>query len=327
MIGQTTKSYDKEQANKKINKKSIFTSAVFVTLGAMVSCFLWGSAYPMIKLGYEEFEISSDMTATQSLFAGIRFTLAGILAVLIGCIIRMKLLLPKKSSIPMILKLSMFQTVGQYIFFYVGLAHTTGVRASIIQGTNVFAVLVVASLVFRQEKLTVGKGAGCIIGFLGVLLVSLYKGSLGTGDIIRGDLFIIITTVAYAFSSVLLKDYTKKEDPVVLSGYQFIVGGLIMTIAGLLMGGRIVKVTGRGVADLFYLAFVSAVAYTIWGILMKHNPVSRISVYGFLTPIFGVITSIILLDEGAGFGLPHLIALVLVCEGIIVVNFDSKSGG
>ena len=172
-----------------------------------------------------------------------------------------------------------------------------------------------------------GKGAGCIIGFLGVLLVSLYKGSLGTGDIIRGDLFIIISTVAYAFSSVLLKDYTKKEDPVVLSGYQFIIGGMIMTIAGLLMGGRIVKVTGRGVADLFYLAFVSAVAYTIWGILMKHNPVSRISVYGFLTPIFGVITSIILLDEGAGFGLPHLIALVLVCVGIIVVNLDSKSGG
>lgn len=327
MIGQTTKSYDKEQANKKINKKSIFTSVVFVTLGAMVSCFLWGSAYPMIKLGYEEFEISSDMTATQILFAGIRFTLAGILAVLIGCIIRRKLLLPKKSSIPMILKLSMFQTIGQYFFFYVGLAHTTGVRASIIQGTNVFAVLVVASIVFRQEKLTVGKGAGCIIGFLGVLLVSLYKGSLGTGDIIRGDLFIIISTVAYAFSSVLLKDYTKKEDPVVLSGYQFIIGGMIMTIAGLLMGGRIVKVTGRGVADLFYLAFVSAVAYTIWGILMKHNPVSRISVYGFLTPIFGVITSIILLDEGAGFGLPHLIALVLVCAGIIVVNLDSKSGG
>ena len=327
MTGQTTKSYDKEQANKKINKKSIFTSAVFVTLGAMVSCFLWGSAYPMIKLGYEEFEISSNMTATQILFAGIRFTLAGILAVLIGCIIRRKLLLPKKSSVPMILKLSIFQTIGQYFFFYVGLAHTTGVRASIIQGTNVFAVLVVASLVFRQEKLTVGKGAGCIIGFLGVLLVSLYKGSLGTGDIISGDLFIIISTVAYAFSSVLLKDYTKKEDPVVLSGYQFIIGGLIMTIAGLLMGGRIVKVTGRGVADLFYLAFVSAVAYTIWGILMKHNPVSRISVYGFLTPIFGVITSIILLDEGAGFGLPHLIALVLVCAGIIVVNLDSKSGG
>ena len=76
---------------------------------------------------------------------------------------------------------------------------------------------------------------------------------------------------------------------------------------------------------LIYLAFLSAVAYSIWGILMKHNPVSRVSVYGFLSPIFGVISSIILLNEGAGFGMIHLIALILVCVGIVVVNRDKNS--
>ena len=97
-----------------------------------------------------------------------------------------------------------------------------------------------------------------------------------------------------------------------------------MTFTGFLMGGRLETVTTRGVIDIVYLAFVSAVAYSVWGILMKHNPVSRISVYGFLTPIFGVILSIILLREGTGFGLFHLIALVLVCVGIIIVNLDNK---
>ena len=121
-----------------------------------------------------------------------------------------------------------------------------------------------------------------------------------------------------------MKEYTKKEDPVILSGYQFIAGGMIMTFAGLLMGGRLETVTTRGVIDIVYLAFVSAVAYSVWGILMKHNPVSRVSVYGFLTPIFGVIMSIILLKEGAGFGLLHLTALVLVCVGIIIVNLDNN---
>ena len=309
---------------KKQNRVTIFSSILFVTLGAMVSCFLWGSAYPVIKLGYREFKITSEMMSTQILFAGVRFTLAGILAVLIGSIFRRKILLPKKSSIPMILKLSMFQTVGQYFFFYVGLAHTTGVRASIVQGTNVFVVLVVASLIFRQEKLSFAKTFGCIIGFLGVVLVNLADGGLGEGNIILGDLFIFLSTVAYAFSSVLLKEYTKKEDPVVLSGYQFIAGGLIMTLAGFLMGGRLGTVTARGVIDIVYLAFVSAIAYSVWGILMKHNPVSRISVYGFLTPIFGVILSIILLNEGTVFGPLHLAALVLVCAGIIVVNRSSK---
>ena len=306
--------------NNEPQKSSILTNSIFVTLDALTSCLLWGSAYPMIKLGYMAFAISSDMMASQILFAGIRFTLAGILAVLLGCIIQRKLLLPKKSSIAMILKLSMFQTVGQYFFFYVGLAHTTGVRASIIQGTNVFVVLVVASLIFRQEKLSFGKTFGCIIGFLGVVLVNLADGGPGTGNIIQGDLFIFLSTVAYAFSSVLLKEYTKKEEPVVLSGYQFIVGGLIMTITGFVMGGRLETVTTRGVLDLIYLAFLSAVAYSIWGTLMKYNPVSRVSVYGFLSPIFGVITSIILLKEGTSFGLIHLAALILVCAGIIVVN-------
>ena len=127
----------------------------------------------------------------------------------------------------------------------------------------------------------------------------------------------------YTAIETALKEYTKKEDPVILSGYQFIAGGLIMTFTGFLMGGRLETVTTRGVIDIVYLAFVSAVAYSVWGVLMKHNPVSRISVYGFLTPIFGVILSIILLKEGAGFGLLHLTALVLVCVGIIIVNLDN----
>ena len=316
-------SFDKNELNK--TKNSFFKNPVVVTIGAMISCLLWGSAYPMIKLGYKEFAISSEMMSSQILFAGIRFTLAGILAVLLGCIIQRKVLLPKKGSITMVLKLSMFQTVGQYFFFYVGLAHTTGVRASIVQGTNVFVVLVVASFIFRQEKLSFGQTFGCLIGFLGVVLVNLSDGGLGTGNIIQGDLFVFLSTVAYAFSSVLLKEYTKKEDPVVLSGYQFIVGGLIMTLTGFLMGGRFTTVTMRGVLDLIYLAFLSAVAYSIWGILMKHNPVSRVSVYGFLSPIFGVISSIILLNEGAGFGIIHLISLILVCVGIVVVNRDKNS--
>lgn len=322
----------REQVKDNLNKNEIYTTGnsifknpVAVAIGAVISCLLWGSAYPMIKLGYKEFMISSEMMSSQILFAGIRFTIAGILAVVLGSIIQRRILLPKKSSIPMVLKLSMFQTVGQYFFFYIGLAHTTGVRASILQGTNVFAVLVVASLIFRQEKLSFVKTFGCLIGFLGVVIVSLSDGGLGKGNIIQGDLFVFLSTVAYAFSSVLLKEYTKREEPVVLSGYQFIAGGLIMTFAGLLMGGRLDTVTSKGVTYLIYLSFVSAAAYSIWGVLMKHNPVSRISVFGFLTPIFGVITSIILLDEGTGFGLLHLIALILVCVGIVVVNRSKNS--
>ena len=59
--------------------------------------------------------------------------------------------------------------------------------------------------------------------------------------------------------------------------------------------------------------------------LLKHNPVSRVAVFGFLNPVCGVILSALLLDEsGQAFDLTSLAALLLVCGGIFVVNYEKK---
>ena len=76
---------------------------------------------------------------------------------------------------------------------------------------------------------------------------------------------------------------------------------------------------------LIYLALVSAVAYTLWGCLLKHNPVSRVTIFGFLTPVFGVVLSALLLSEGGALGWSALGALVLVCAGILLVNRPAGS--
>jgi len=306
-------------------KENFLSKTIVVCLGAFVCCLLWGSAFPVIKIGYKLFNIASKDSATQILFAGIRFFLAGVMAVFIGSIIEKKPIYPKKQSITKIIKLSLLQTVAQYVFFYIGLARTTGVRASIVEGTNVFVALVVASLIFKQEKLTTRKIIGCVIGFLGVILVNITSKNASAGNYILGDCFIVMSTVAYAFSSVLLKEYSKEEAPVVLSGYQFIVGGSLMVIAGLIFGGRIEAIDRNGVGVLLYLAFVSAVAYSLWGILMKYNPISKVAVFGFMTPVFGVILSAILLGEGSSIGVIHVLSLILVCVGIYIVNSIQKN--
>ena len=311
---------NRTEGNNKQKKNRFFSDTIFLWGGAMLSCFLWGSAFPVIKIGYREFSISSDNMAAQILFAGIRFLLAGIAVVITGSIMERRIMLPQKSSASKIFKLSFFQTVAQYTFFYIGLSHTSGVRASIVQGTNVFVALFVAGLIYKLEKLDPKKMIGCAIGFSGVVLVNLSGTDLGKGSFLTGDLPIILSTVAYAFSSVLLKKYTKDESPAVLSGYQFIVGGALLILGGLLAGGRIEHISPAGIGSLLYLVFVSAAAYSIWGVLMKHNPVSRVAVFGFMTPVFGVITSLLFLDEAAAFGLIHLISLMLVCLGILTVN-------
>lgn len=308
-------------------KEKWMQKTVVVWLGALLCCALWGSAFPCIKLGYRYFQIASDDTASQILFAGCRFALAGVLAIAIGSILGKRLLLPRKSAWGKIAMLSLFQTIIQYVFFYVGLANTTGVKASIIEGVNVFIAILVASLLFHQEKLTARKLLGCAVGFAGVVLVNVTGSGLDMSFRFTGEGFIFLSTIAYAFSSVFLKRYSKEEDPVMLSGWQFVFGGLILAVCGLLAGGRLTAVTGAGIAILFYLAVVSAAAYSLWGILLKYNPVSRVTVFGFMNPVFGVLLSALLLQETESLGVMSVAALILVCVGIYLVNFGKENEG
>ena len=94
--------------------------------------------------------------------------------------------------------------------------------------------------------------------------------------------------------------------------------------AGGVMGGHITKVTPSGIGLLVYLALVSAVAYTLWSLLLKYNPPSRIAVFGFMNPVFGVMLSALLLKEkGQAFSLTGLTSLILVCIGIYIVNREN----
>lgn len=293
---------------------------IVVWFGALLCCALWGSAFPCIKIGCRLFDIASGDVAAQILFAGCRFTLAGVLALAIGSALNREWLVPKRRSYGRIAKLALLQTVAQYIFFYVGLANTTGVKASIIEGVNVFIAILVASLLFHQEKLSAAKILGCVIGFAGVVLVNISGGGLDLEFHFTGEGFIFLSTIAYAFSSVFLKRYSKEDNPVLLSGWQFVFGGLVMIVCGLLAGGRLSEWSVAGVLMLLYMAVISAVAYSLWGILLKYNPVSKVAVFGFMNPVFGVILSAILLHEGDSIGVMCLVSLALVCAGIYIVN-------
>ena len=74
-------------------------------------------------------------------------------------------------------------------------------------------------------------------------------------------------------------------------------------------------------ALLAYLGFISAGAYSLWSLALAANPVSRVAVFGFMNPIFGVLLSAVLLGE-ADVVSPAVAAgaLVLVSAGIVVVN-------
>ena len=305
-----------------MEKNKVFTNVFFVTAAAILCCALWGSATPFIKIGYS-LMLPDNNTESIMLFAGIRFFLAGIITVMIYSVARRKFLFPKRENLSKVATVASFQTVIQYIFFYIGLANTTGVKGTVISGSNTFFAILIASLIFRQEKLTLKKIIACILGFSGIIVVNLKGLDLNMNFL--GDGFVLFSTVAYAISSVLMKRYSKHEDPVVISGYQFIMGGGVMILVGFALGGVVTVQGVKAVCVLIYLAFLSAVAYSVWGVLLKHNPVSRVTVFSFMIPVFGVLLSNMLLTENSNVSPANLlVALVLICAGITILNYNKE---
>ncbi len=297
-----------------------------VCLLACVSCFLWGSAFPGVKIGYEWFQIASEASAAQIVFAGCRFFLAGIMVIFFGSLSSGRFLRPEGIQWKHAAVISLFQTILQYILFYIGLAHTAGTKASIIVGANVFIAILTASLIFRQEKLTGEKILGCLVGFAGVVLINMTPGGISMHVSFMGEGLVLLSTVAYAFSSVIMKDYSKTDHPVMLSGYQFFIGGIVMIAVGTAMGGSIRIPSVKAFGMLAYLAFASAMAYTIWSQLLKYNPVSKVAVFCFMTPVFGVILSALLLGETDQISqVQGISALVLITAGIFISHRNKNS--
>ena len=305
--------------NKMINK-NILKNKIVVCLLAVFCCLLWGSAFPFIKIGYRLFMIDASDSTSQILFAGARFFIAGILTIFFGSLLQKEALVPKRNSLKYVGIISVFQTILQYLFFYIGLAHASGVKASIINGMSTFFAILLACLLRKQEKLNAGKIIGSILGTIAVVIISTMGGTIDGTFSLVGEGFILLASASYAVSSVLMKEFSTRENPVTLSGYQFLLGGLVMMLTGFLTGGTIQTITGFGVLLLIYLALVSSVAYSIWSVLLKYNPVSSVAIYGFTTPIFGAFLSAVILEEYKNFNYKHFISLLLVSIGIYLVN-------
>ena len=299
-------------------QEAFYRKKLNLVLLAAICTFMWGTALALVKMGYTAFAIDASSVFVQIFFAGVRFFAAGVVILIFDTVRRRKVpILPAKEMGSTVV-LGLLQTGVQYSLLYVGLAHTTGTNGAICNATSVFMTILVAPLFFRKkDPVTARKLIGCLIGLSGIVLVNI--GGASAGFSFMGEGLVLLSSVCLAFAANLTKVFAKNIDPMTLMGWQFFFGGGAMLIVGLLAGERFAQVTAYGVTILVLLILIAAVAFTIWTNLLKYNPVTEVSTYNFLTPTFGVIMSSILLDEGFP-GITAVIALLLVCAGIIIAN-------
>ena len=302
-----------------MNAQKLFSKKWIVFATAVLCTLLWGSAFPGIKTGYRMFRIASQDTADQLMFAGARFLIAGILTLLISFFVEKKEhKKERRKQWPkgQIVLVAFVQTALQYVFYYIGMAHVTGVKGAILNGSTAF-FCVVTACIFYHESINGRKIAGCLLGLLGVFVVNLGKGSIGGSFSFLGEGFMLCSAVSSALGSLCNKEAAKKMGPVTLCGWELILGAVLLIGVGFLFGGRI------SILEVPATGWLAA-AFSLWTVLLKYNPMGRVTVFNFLIPVFGSLLSVIFLKDSL-WNVNTLFALLLVCAGIYLVNREPKN--
>ncbi|WP_145514580.1 DMT family transporter [Yersinia massiliensis] len=297
----------------------LFTNKKFVFLVATFCCLLWGSAYPAIKNGYALFHIAPDDIPSKMVFAGYRFLLAGLVLLIVAMISGKAIGRLKKGQYKQIALLGLTQTTLQYVFFYIGLAYTTGVKGSIMNATGTFFSVLLAHYIYQNDRLTFNKVIGCVLGFAGVMVVNFGSDLMDFNFSLMGEGFVVLAAFILSAASIYGKRISQTMDTTVMTGYQLAIGGLVLTVGGYLFGGHLNDVDWRALLLLAYLVLLSSAAFALWSLLLKYNRVGMVAPFNFLIPVSGAVLSAIFLNESI-LEWKNAVALILVCVGIVLVN-------
>ena len=157
------------------------TPAFAVAFAVLCNCF-WGSAFPFIKLGYRLFAIDAADTASILCFAGVRFMLGSVLVLLASFALEgRRPALPRGRVLAECCALGLWQTTAQYAFYYAAVALLTGAFGGILNSTQSFLGVILAHFLYRSDRMTPAKAAGCVIGFAGVLVATIGNHGGGSG--------------------------------------------------------------------------------------------------------------------------------------------------
>lgn len=295
----------------------LFQRPLWVTVFALTAAIAWGWAFPIVKIGFSAFGITPVMTGSKMLYAGIRFASAGLIVLTIARRSGHSFRVRAKSDWWFILAFALMNTTLHYFFFYIGMSHSMGSRAAILNSMSTFLVVLLACLCFKSDRMTLRKLLGCVIGFGGIMALNLGGADSGRFTWL-GDGMIIINTIVIALAGLMVRGLSRRIDIFVGTGFSLTIGGLLLVIPGLLIGGTLPVVNAKGIICLLLLISISATGFALYNKLLSCNPIGKVAIYNSLIPIVGSVTSCICLGET--FYAKYALAGILAALGIYIIN-------
>ena len=295
------------------NKLNSNVKSLFIALIVMA---LWGSLFPFIKIGYAAFNINSSSIPDILMFAGVRFTLCGLVVCILSFIKKETLTNEKSKTISYIILSSVFGIMLHYAFTYIGLSLADGSKTAIIKQLGSLLYVCFAFLFIKSEKFNASKILGAIIGFIGI--VAINAGPDGINFSI-GEILIILASVCTVFSGVITKLKLEKASPFWITGISQFAGGVTLLIAAFIMGANMLLFNLNSFLVFTYICVASIVAYTLWYYILKTSSLSKLFIIKFTEPLFACVFGAILLGEDI-FKWQYLVAFVLISWGIALGN-------
>ena len=283
-------------------------------LYALVVMLLWGTLFPMVKLGYGAFGIES--TGDILFFAGVRFTICGALICLYTLVkdkASYKAVLP--SLVPVLLS-GLFAIILHYSFTYSALKLTDSSKTAILKQVGVLFYVCFSFLFFKDDKLTVKKLVGVFLGFSGIIAINLNSSGISFN---LGDVLIIAASFCTVFSNVISKNVFRAVKPITATGVSQLFGGVVLLIVGKLLGGSMSFAFNQSSFIIIYICFASIFSYCIWFTVVKSGELSKLFIIKFAEPVFACVFGAILLGENI-FKVQYLLAFLLIATGIYVSN-------
>ena len=199
--------------------------------------------------------------------------------------------------------------------------------ASILNATVPLFTIVIAHLFLRDDKMTVQRVIGLLMGFVGVVVLLSKDLTAGAHSSILGQGAVILAAILYAGSSVYARRKTGSSPGLVRGAAPLVSATALMWIVAPVLESpvKIPQLPLTWVAVLWLGVLGSGLALILFYYLLHEIGPTRAATVTYIFPLGGVILGVIFLNEQLSWQLA--LGAVLIISSVVVVNWQTKKVG
>jgi drug/metabolite transporter (DMT)-like permease len=290
-----------------------------VWTGLWIVYIVWGSTYLAIRIMVE--------TVPPLLGAGVRFAVAGAVMVAVLAVRRgLSAVRPTRAQLLSALAIGLLLPGANAVVSVAEQEVPSNMAALLIGSVPLWVILLRTLAGEEVSRRSIG---AVLVGFAGVALLVRPGEQSGEATLV-GLLACVGAALMWASGSFASPRLKLPADPLVSTGWQMLLGGLVIVLAGLAAGEtrelELEAFSARSLLALAYLiAIGSWVAYTAYAWLLQNAPLSKVATYAYVNPVVAIVLGWVVLDELIT-GTTVLGAAIIVTSVALVVRTESPNG-